>query len=112
MSFGPMKPFIDKGHEIYTTRAGQLDMACNQCHDYYSGLKLRAQTLSQGQTNGFPNYRLKNGKINGAQSRFTGCYGQFRAEGYKKGSDEFTALEAYIHSRGNGLSIETPSVRF
>lgn len=109
---GPMKPFWEKGKEIYTSRAGQLDMSCNLCHDYYPGLKLRAQTLSQGQTNGFPNYRLKNGKINGTQSRATGCYSQFRADGYELGGDDYTALELYMNARGNGLTIETPSVRF
>ncbi|MCB1874455.1 MAG: sulfur oxidation c-type cytochrome SoxA [Chromatiales bacterium] len=109
---GPMKPFWEKGKEIYHTRAGQLDMSCNLCHDFYSGLNLRAQTLSQGQTNGFPTYRLKNGRINGAQSRFSGCYSQFRADGLTKGGDDYTALETYVNSRGNGLKIETPSVRF
>jgi sulfur-oxidizing protein SoxA len=34
-----------------------------------------------------------------------------RAEPYKRGSEEFTALEAYIAWRGQGLSVETPSVR-
>ena len=109
---GPVQPFWEHGKELYYERSGQLDMACTLCHDNYAGLKLRAQTLSQGQTNGFPNYRLKNGRINGMQSRFSGCYGQFRAKGREKGGDDFTALELYVNSRGNGLPIETPSVRF
>ena len=34
-----------------------------------------------------------------------------RAQPYKRGSDEFIALEAYLVSRGAGLGIETPAVR-
>lgn len=109
---GKMKPFIEKGKKIYEQRGGQLDMACSGCHDIYPGLKIRANTLSQGQSNGFPAYRLKNGKINGIQSRFNGCYRQFRAENRKVGNDDYAALEAYVNSRGNGLEIETPGVRY
>jgi len=109
---GPMQSFWDQGREIYHTRAGQLDMACNLCHVNYAGLKIRANTLSQGHSNAFPAYRLKNGKINGLHSRFNGCYAQFRAEKLPPGSAEFVALEVYVNSRGNGLEIETPGVRF
>jgi sulfur-oxidizing protein SoxA len=34
-----------------------------------------------------------------------------RATPYAEGGDEFKALELYIASRGQGLSVETPSVR-
>lgn len=109
---GSMQPFYEKGKEMYVTRSGQLDMACANCHDVYAGMKIRANTLSQGQNNGYPAYRLKNGNINGVQSRFNGCYSQFRAEKRPLGSDAFTALELYVSSRSNGLEIETPGIRF
>ena len=109
---GEMAPFIEKGKKMYESRGGQLDMACSGCHDVFPGLKIRANTLSQGQSNGFPAYRLKNGKINGIQSRFNGCYRQFRAENRKPGNDDYAALEAYVNSRGNGLVIETPGIRY
>lgn len=109
---GPMKPFWEKGKKIYHSRAGQLDMSCNLCHVNYPGMKIRANTLSQGQSNGYPAYRLKNGKINGLHSRFNGCYKQFRASKLPPGNDDYVALEVFVHSRGNGLAIETPGVRF
>ena len=109
---GPMKPFWEKGKEIYHSRAGQLDMSCNLCHVNYPGMKIRANTLSQGQSNGYPAYRLKNGKINGLHSRFNGCYKQFRASKLPPGNDDYVALEVFVNSRGNGLEIETPGVRF
>lgn len=110
---GKMAPFYEQGRKLYEeTRAGQLDMACNNCHGYYPGLKLRAQVLSQGQSNGFPLYRLANGKVVGLQTRINQCYDQFRAEGHPYGSDAMTLLELYVNARGNGLKIETPAVRF
>lgn len=109
---GPMQPFWEQGREIYHTRAGQLDMSCNLCHVNYAGLKIRANTLSQGQSNGYPAYRLKNGKVNGLHSRFNGCYAQFRASELEPGGDELVALEVFVNSRGNGLAIEAPGVRF
>jgi sulfur-oxidizing protein SoxA len=34
-----------------------------------------------------------------------------RAETFSPGGPEFVALELYVASRGNGLSVEGPSVR-
>ena len=92
---GPMKPWFDKGKEIYYTRVGQLDMACSSCHEGYYGQQIRADRLSQGQTNGFPTYRFKWQKIGSLHRRFKGCMKNIRATPYKVGSDEFLALELY-----------------
>ena len=99
------------GKELYYTRVGQLDMACSNCHEDNYGNMIRADHLSQGQTNGFPTYRLKNAKLNSIHGRFKGCMTNIRANPYKEGSPEFTALELYVASRGAGLSSEAPSVR-
>ena len=101
----------EKGKEIYYTRVGQLDMACSSCHEDNYGNMIRADHLSQGQINGFPTYRLKNAKLNTTHGRFKGCMKNIRATPYKEGGDEFKALELYVMSRGNGLSVEAPSVR-
>jgi sulfur-oxidizing protein SoxA len=99
------------GKELYYTRVGQLDMACSNCHEDNYGNMIRADHLSQGHINGFPTYRLKNAKLNSVQGRFKGCMSNIRATPYKEGSKEFSALELYVASRGNGLSVESPSVR-
>ncbi|MEA3413834.1 MAG: sulfur oxidation c-type cytochrome SoxA [Pseudomonadota bacterium] len=109
---GPMAPYFERGETLYHVRSGQLDMGCTNCHDFYAGMKIRANTLSQGQSNGYPVYRLKNGRINAIQDRFNQCYRQFRADGLEYGSDDAVALEVYVTARGNGLPIETPGVRF
>ena len=72
---------------------------------------IRADHLSQGQTNAFPAYRLKDAALVPIHKRFAGCVRDTRAETYKPGSPEFVALELYVASRGNGLSVEGPSVR-
>jgi len=108
---GAAAPYFEKGKELYYTRVGQLDMSCANCHEDNYGNVIRADHLSQGQINGFPTYRLKNAKLNGVQSRFKGCVRDTMAETYSPGSPEFVALELYVASRGNGLSVEGPSVR-
>lgn len=108
---GPAAPFWEKGKEIYYTRFGQLEMSCANCHEDNQGKMIRADHLSQGQINGFPTYRLKDAGILSAQQRFVGCVRDTRAETFKPDSDEFKALELYVASRGNGLSVEGVSVR-
>jgi sulfur-oxidizing protein SoxA len=108
---GPAASFWEKGKELYYMRVGQLDMACSSCHEDNYGNMIRADHLSQGQINGFPTYRLKNAKLNTIHGRFKGCMKNIRATPFKEGSDEFKALELYVASRANGLSVETPSVR-
>jgi len=108
---GPAQETWAKGKEIYYTRFGQLELSCANCHEDNYGNMIRADHLSQGQINGFPTYRLKNAKLNTAHGRFKGCIRDTRGETFAPGSDEFVALELYVASRGNGLSVETPSVR-
>ncbi|MFW8594324.1 sulfur oxidation c-type cytochrome SoxA [Cribrihabitans neustonicus] len=108
---GPARETWEQGKEIYYTRYGQLELACANCHEDNYDNMIRADHLSQGQINGFPTYRLKNGKLNSAHARFKGCVRDTRAETFKPGSPEFVALELYVASRGNGLSVEGPSVR-
>ncbi len=108
---GDAAPFWEQGKELYYTRVGQLDMACSNCHEDNYGVMIRADHLSQGQINGFPTYRLKNAKLNSIHGRFKGCMSNIRATPFKEGGDEFKALELYLASRGEGLAVETPSVR-
>lgn len=108
---GEAAQFWEQGKELYYTRVGQLDMACSNCHEDNYGNMIRADHLSQGQINGFPLYRLKNAKINTTHGRFKGCMKNIRATPFKEGGPEFKALELYIASRGQGLSVETPAVR-
>ena len=108
---GDAAPFWEQGKEIYYTRFGQLELSCASCHEDNYGNMIRADHLSQGQINGFPVYRLKQAKLISRHNRFRGCIRDTRAETFAEGSDEFRALELYVASRSNGLSVETPAVR-
>jgi sulfur-oxidizing protein SoxA len=108
---GPAQATWEQGKEMYYTRYGQLELSCANCHEQSYGMMIRADHLSQGQINGFPTYRLKNTKLNSAHDRFKGCIRDTRAETFSPGSPELVALELYVASRGNGLSVEGPSVR-
>lgn len=108
---GKMQEWNDKGKDLYYTRVGQLNLSCANCHEANNGKMIRADHLSQGQINGFPTYRLKWSGLGSIHRRFKGCMDNIRAKPFKRGSDEFIALEVYAASRGNGLSIETPAVR-
>ncbi|MFK8033092.1 MAG: sulfur oxidation c-type cytochrome SoxA [Hyphomicrobiales bacterium] len=108
---GPAQSTWEKGKEMYYTRYGQLELSCANCHEQNYGNYIRADHLSQGQINGFPVYRLKQANLIAAHNRFKGCIRDTRAETFNEGSPEFVALELYVGSRGNGLSVEAPSVR-
>lgn len=108
---GPAAEFWERGKEIYYTRYGQLELSCASCHEENYGNNIRADHLSQGQTNGFPLYRLKDGAAVSIHQRFVGCVRDTRAETFGAGSQEFRELELYVASRGMGLDIEGVAVR-
>jgi len=108
---GPAHKYWLEGKKYYQTRRGQLNMSCEQCHVEYADHLLRADRLSQGQTNGFPTYRLSWQGIGSVQRRFQSCNVKIRANPLPYGSATYVALELYVASRGEGLPIETPAVR-
>jgi len=108
---GPMASWFEKGKQLYHTRNGQLDLACASCHERNYGRNLRADFLSQGQSNGFPVYRLRDQRLVPLHERMQGCIFDVRGIPYAPLSDEFLALELYVAWRGIGLPLETPAVR-
>jgi len=70
---GPMASWFEKGKQLYYTRNGQLDLACASCHERNYGRNLRADFLSQGQSNGFPVYRLRDQRLVPLHERMEGC---------------------------------------
>ncbi len=108
---GEMQQWWEKGKELYYRRTGQLNLSCASCHEKNNGKYIRADHLSQGNVNGFPTYRLKQGNLISTHNRFRGCIRDTRAEFPDAFSDELMALELYVTWRGTGLSVETPGVR-
>lgn len=109
---GEAAKYMQRAEALYRTRWGQINMSCYHCHVQHQGQKLRAQTLTQGQANGFPEYRLGKGRITSLHQRMRECFVSFRADPFDPGSEEYRLLELFIMQKGNGLPIETPAVRF
>ncbi len=108
---GEMQKWWESGKDLYYKRTGQLNLSCASCHEKNNGKHIRADHLSQGNINGFPTYRLKQGTLISVHNRFRGCIRDTRAEFPAAFSDELMALELYVTWRGTGLSVETPGVR-
>lgn len=102
---------IAAGEAYFRTRRGRFNLACANCHEQNVGKKLRGETISQGQTNGFPTYRVLWEKIGSVERRFQDCNESIGAEPEPLGSQTYIALEWFLAWRGRGLPIETPSVR-
>jgi sulfur-oxidizing protein SoxA len=109
-------------HHFYAKR-GQLNMACADCHMYYSGSLARANLLSPalGHVSHFPTYRKKweaspggNPALNGfgtLHRRYGGCNKQVRAKPLKAQGPEYTALEYFHTYMSNGIKVNAPGVR-
>ncbi len=108
---GAAKSFFEAGKAFYETRQGQLNVACTQCHDENVGKRLRGDKISQGQTNGWPAYRLEWQTFGSLHRRLRACSLGVRAEILDFGSPEYLALELYLAWRGEGLPMESPGVR-
>jgi len=109
---GAVEELLKKGKALYEARYGLIDISCYHCHTLYPGKMIRGQKISQGQSNGFPAYRLGTGEITNLNQRITQCMNLLSAEPFASDSDEIKLLELYLMSRSNGLPIETPAVRY
>ena len=105
------EPFRQAGEAFFHRRRGQLDLSCENCHDALAGMRLRGERISQGQTNGFPTYRLLWGTLASPHRMFRWCNEAVRSEPFPLGSPEYVNLEYFLRHRGRGLPVETPAVR-
>jgi len=102
---------IENGKSEYFRRRGQMNLACAHCHDANAGKQLGAETVSQGQPNGYPAYRLEWQKLGSLQRRLRSCMFGLHAELPPFGSELLLELELYLAWRSQGLPIESPAVR-
>lgn len=103
---------LAQGEKLFSTRYGLIDMSCQHCHVFYADQMVRGQHISEGMGNGFPAYRLATGEITTLQQRIRQCMDLMRAEPFEAGSEELRLMELFMMSRSNGLTIETPAVRY
>ena len=110
----------ERGKHFFYAKRGQLNIACADCHVYYSGQHIRGNTLSPvlGHVTHFPVWRAKwqhkskNGDGLGTlHRRYGGCNKQVRARPFKAQSETYRDLEFFHAYMSNGLPINAPGYR-
>jgi sulfur-oxidizing protein SoxA len=108
---GPVRPFFEAGKALFTTRQGQFNLSCSQCHDGLAGQRLGGSLIPQGHPNGYPEYRLEWQGMGSLDRRIRNCLVGVRAEPFPPDAPELADLELYLGWRANSLPVETPAVR-
>jgi len=108
---GPARAHFDAGQTAYRLRRGQMNLSCAHCHEANWGKRLLSETISQGQPNAYPAYRLEWQTLGSLERRLRACLSGIRAEMLPYGSPEYLDIELYLAWRAQGLPIETPGVR-
>jgi L-cysteine S-thiosulfotransferase len=107
----PMDAVRTRGEQLYRQPFGQLSMSCTMCHDRHAGQRLAGSPVPQGHPTAYPLYRLEWQTVGSLQRRLRHCMSGVRAEPFAFGSQELTALEAYLMQRAAGMRLESPGVR-
>jgi sulfur-oxidizing protein SoxA len=108
---GAARPRFDAGEKAYHLRRGQMNLSCAHCHEANWGKRLLSETISQGQPNGYPAYRMEWQTLGSLERRLRACLSGIRAQMLPYGSPEYLDLELYLAWRAQGLPVETPGVR-
>jgi sulfur-oxidizing protein SoxA len=106
-----LAPWRARGQALFEQRLGQLDLACQQCHERAAGERLGGSLIPQAHPTAYPIYRLEWQTVGSLQRRLRGCMTGVRAEPFGADSDEATALELFLMQRAAGMTIESPGVR-
>lgn len=107
----PMRAAYERGRHLYFERQGQLNLACNHCHDMNWGKTLLSEKISQGHPGDWPAYRIEWQALGSLQRRLRACYFGVRAELPALGSPDLLALEVYLAARAKGVELSPPGVR-
>lgn len=108
---GPARKHFDAGEAAYRLRRGQMNLSCAHCHEANWGKRLLSETISQGQPNGYPVYRMEWQTMGSLERRLRACLSGIRAVMLPYGSPEYLDLGLYLAWRAQGLPVETPGVR-
>lgn len=106
-----LKPFVDQGRALFMQREGQLNLACANCHDDNWDRHLAGSPITQAQPTGYPEYRLEWQTLGSLERRLRSCMTGVRAQAFDYGAPEMVALELYLMSRAQGMTMEAPAVR-
>lgn len=106
-----LAPAREMGETLFSTRMGQLNLSCAQCHNDKAGGFLGAARIPEAHPTGYPQYRLEWETLGTLDRRLAGCMTGVRAEPFLPGSADLVALELFLMSRAAGLTVETLPIR-
>ncbi|SFG39934.1 sulfur-oxidizing protein SoxA [Palleronia marisminoris] len=101
----------ERGEALFSTRMGQLNLSCAQCHDTLAGGHLGSALIPEAHPTGYPQYRLEWETMGSLARRFDNCFFGVRAEPFGAGSEAYLSLELFLKSRAAGLLMESPAIR-
>ncbi len=99
------------GEQLWHKPMGQLDLACDECHDQRVGRRLAGSVIPPGNAVGYPTYRLEWQALGSLRRRVRNCLSAVRAEPFAQDSPEMVALQSYLAARDRGLLLQAPAVR-
>jgi len=102
---------IERGKRLFSTRIGQLALACTHCHDQRAGARLGGSPIPQGHPTAYPVYRLQWQSAGSLARRVRGCFAGVRAEQPTPMTPEMIELELFLAVRAAGMLHEGPGVR-
>jgi sulfur-oxidizing protein SoxA len=108
---GPARGHFEAGRAYYYERHGQMNLSCAHCHEANWGKRLLSETITQGQPNAYPVYRLDWQTVGSLERRLRACLSGVRAEMLPYGAPQYLDLELFLAWRAQGLPVETPGVR-
>ena len=108
---GAAAPYFERGKAYFTTRQGQLNLSCAQCHVDHAGQRLRGDIISHGVGVGYPVYRLEWQSVGSLHRRLRACSFGVRAVQSGYGSQDYVSLELFLAKRAEGLPIDAPAIR-
>ncbi|MEO0951792.1 MAG: sulfur oxidation c-type cytochrome SoxA [Pseudomonadota bacterium] len=108
---GPARAHWQAGQRYFYTRVGHLNLSCANCHEQFVGRLLRGDTLSQGQSVGYPAYRFEWQSLGSLHRRLQFCNAGVRADTLPGGHPTYLDLELYLAWRAGLLPLEAPAVR-
>jgi sulfur-oxidizing protein SoxA len=106
-----LRPWQQRGEQLWKQRFGQLDLACSHCHDQRAGARLGGAPIPQAHVTGYPVYRLEWQTMGSLQRRLRGCLSGVRAEPFAADADEWLALESWLMRRSAGMPSEGVGLR-
>ena len=93
------------------SNVANLGYPAPDCHEDQKGNAWLENRLTEGQSNGFPAYRLRWESLASVQRQIRWCNELVKAEPFEFGSEDMLDLTFYVRWRGRGLFVGSPAVR-